>query len=277
MARRPAAIGRTIPSSRQRLWRKQSRGRSGRTIAAAAPHHTAHVVGLCRPRAEFREDHAAACERARENQRGLPTSMAHRRRQAISRLPSWPSRKSSLTAASRAASFGTFHFTARGDTTWYGFAEQIIRHYADACGRAPLLEPITTSAFPAPARRPANSLLDCSRIESVFQVRRPPWRESLDACGQGSSGNARHSNGATVLGGVMKGISSGRRHRHAPVSGDPGDQQATAADLRQADDLLSAQHPDAGGHPRHPDHHHAARPTAVPAASGRRQPSGAST
>jgi len=79
----------------------------------------------------------------------------------------------------RAAAFGTFHFTAKGDTTWHGFAEQIIRHYADAFGRAPLLEPIPTSAFPTPARRPANSLLDCSRIESVFQVRCPPWRESL--------------------------------------------------------------------------------------------------
>jgi len=78
-----------------------------------------------------------------------------------------------------ASSFGTFHFTAKGDTTWHGVAEQIIGHYANAVGRAPMIEPIPTSAFPAAARRPANSLLDCSRIESVFQVRCPPWRERL--------------------------------------------------------------------------------------------------
>ncbi len=40
--------------------------------------------------------------------------------------------------------------------------------------------------------------------------------------------------------------------------------QAAAAGLRQADDLLSAVDADAGRHPRHPDHHHAARPAAVP-------------
>lgn len=81
--------------------------------------------------------------------------------------------------AARTDLFGTFHFTAAGDTTWHGFAEEIFRQYADACGRAPLLEPIPTSAYPTPARRPANSRLDCSRIERVFQLRRPPWRESL--------------------------------------------------------------------------------------------------
>lgn len=79
----------------------------------------------------------------------------------------------------RPASFGTFHFTAAGDTTWHGIADQIFRHYADAFGQAPRLEPIPTSAFPTQARRPANSLLDCSRIESEFQIRCPPWRESL--------------------------------------------------------------------------------------------------
>jgi dTDP-4-dehydrorhamnose reductase len=78
-----------------------------------------------------------------------------------------------------ASAWGTFHFTATGATTWHGFAEQVVRLYADAFGKAPLIEPIPTSAFPTPARRPANSLLDCSRIESVFQVRCPPWRESL--------------------------------------------------------------------------------------------------
>jgi dTDP-glucose 4,6-dehydratase len=54
-----------------------------------------------------------------------------------------------------------------------------------------------------------------------------------------------------------------RRLRHPPAPGHPGHQQATAAGVRQADDLLPAQHPDAGGHPRHPGHQHAARHAAL--------------
>ena len=48
-------------------------------------------------------------------------------------------------------------------------------------------------------------------------------------------------------------------------------QQAAAAGLRQADDLLPAVDADAGGHPRHPAHLHAAGHAALPAAAGRRQ------
>ena len=49
-----------------------------------------------------------------------------------------------------------------------------------------------------------------------------------------------------------------RRLRHAAVSADARRQQAAAAGLRQADDLLPAVDADAGGHPRHPGHLHAA-------------------
>ena len=68
---------------------------------------------------------------------------------------------------------------------------------------------------------------------------------------------------------------SRRRLRHAAVSGHHRGVQAAAADLRQADDLLSAVHADAGRHPRHPDHLDAAGYAALRAAAGRRQPVGA--
>ena len=51
----------------------------------------------------------------------------------------------------------------------------------------------------------------------------------------------------------------GRRHRHATPPDHHGHQQAAGAGLRQADDLLPADHADAGGHPRHPGDHDAAR------------------
>ena len=70
---------------------------------------------------------------------------------------------------------------------------------------------------------------------------------------------------------------SRRRLRHPALPGHAGRQQAAAAGLRQADDLLPAVHADAGGDPRHPDHLDAAGHAALRAAAGRRQRSGAST
>ena len=60
-----------------------------------------------------------------------------------------------------------------------------------------------------------------------------------------------------------------RRRRHPAASGHPVGLQATAADLRQADDLLPADHADAGRHPRHPDHLHPAGHPALRATARR--------
>ena len=43
----------------------------------------------------------------------------------------------------------------------------------------PNLIPITTSEFPRPAQRPANSRLSCQRLEETFGVRMPYWEEAL--------------------------------------------------------------------------------------------------
>ena len=64
-----------------------------------------------------------------------------------------------------------------------------------------------------------------------------------------------------------------RRLRDAAPPADPRRQQAAGADLRQADGLLPAVDADAGGDPRHPGHHDAARPGRVPAPPRRRRPS----
>ena len=75
---------------------------------------------------------------------------------------------------------------------------------------------------------------------------------------------------------VDEGHHSRRRPRHAAASDDLCDVEAAAADLRQADDLLSADHADAGGHSRDPDHLDAGRPAAVQAAARQRASDGAS-
>jgi dTDP-4-dehydrorhamnose reductase len=76
--------------------------------------------------------------------------------------------------------WGTYHYCGEGVTTWHGFAEAIL----DLAGQhAPLkvkrIEPVTTAEYPTPAKRPAYSVLDCSRIRETFAVKPRPWRESL--------------------------------------------------------------------------------------------------
>lgn len=76
---------------------------------------------------------------------------------------------------------GTWHLTARGETSWHGFAEAIFSE-AVATGRmsrAPTVEAITTAEYPTPARRPAYSHLDVTRLESDFGITLPRWEDGL--------------------------------------------------------------------------------------------------
>lgn len=74
---------------------------------------------------------------------------------------------------------GIYHLAASGETTWFGFAEAIMRLAADLGGRAIPVAPIATADYPTPAKRPANSRLDCSKLDRDFGLRMPDWRDSL--------------------------------------------------------------------------------------------------
>ncbi|MCA0425472.1 MAG: dTDP-4-dehydrorhamnose reductase [Proteobacteria bacterium] len=77
---------------------------------------------------------------------------------------------------------GIFHMTGAGATTWAGFAEAIFaRAGARRLPRA-RVRPILTADYPTPARRPANSRLDCGRLTSTHGVTLPDWRDALDRC-----------------------------------------------------------------------------------------------
>lgn len=80
-----------------------------------------------------------------------------------------------------ASIWGTYHFASSGTTTWHGFASRIVAAQAPLTGRAPRVTAITTAEFPRPARRPANSELDCSLFARVFGVQGRPWTEETDA------------------------------------------------------------------------------------------------
>ena len=75
---------------------------------------------------------------------------------------------------------GTYHYTGEGVTSWHGLAEHIFTALERATGRRPRLTAIATADYPTPARRPANSRLDCARIARDFGVACRPWREGVD-------------------------------------------------------------------------------------------------
>jgi dTDP-4-dehydrorhamnose reductase len=70
---------------------------------------------------------------------------------------------------------GIYHFSNRGDITWFEFASFIQKTGNYVCK----VLPITTEQFPTPAQRPRYSVLDCSKIERVYKVQIRDWKESL--------------------------------------------------------------------------------------------------
>jgi dTDP-4-dehydrorhamnose reductase len=79
------------------------------------------------------------------------------------------------------APWGTYHYCGRGVTSWYGMALHVL-HTLKGRGHIASfrLLPIKTSEYPTPARRPPYSVLDCTRIEAAFGIRRPPWQQSIE-------------------------------------------------------------------------------------------------
>jgi dTDP-4-dehydrorhamnose reductase len=80
-----------------------------------------------------------------------------------------------------AAQSGTWHLTAAGETTWHGFAEAIFEDAlaAGLLARAPRVLPIATAEYPTPAKRPAYSRLDISKLQRDFALVLPQWRDGL--------------------------------------------------------------------------------------------------
>lgn len=79
---------------------------------------------------------------------------------------------------------GVYHLAAAGETSWHGFAQAIIRG-AVARGVALRMLPeavraITTAEYPLPAKRPANSRLDATHLQTTFGLCLPHWQTGLD-------------------------------------------------------------------------------------------------
>lgn len=105
------------------------------------------------------------------DQVGAPTSAA------------WIADASARIVARGVPASGTWHLVAAGETSWHGFAEAIMDEAlaAGLLASRPRVMPITTGEYPTPARRPAYSVLDTTRLCRDFGIAAPDWRDGLHA------------------------------------------------------------------------------------------------
>jgi dTDP-4-dehydrorhamnose reductase len=76
--------------------------------------------------------------------------------------------------------WGTYHVAGAGVTSWHGFAEAIFEFAARYGLPRPRVIPIASSEFPAAARRPVYSGLDCAKIARDFGLEPKAWRHALE-------------------------------------------------------------------------------------------------
>ena len=72
---------------------------------------------------------------------------------------------------------GTHHFAGAPDASW----ADVARATMQAAGLSCRIDPIPSSDYPTPARRPLNSRLDCSSFSRNFGMERPDWRSGVTA------------------------------------------------------------------------------------------------
>ncbi|MDF2971452.1 MAG: dTDP-4-dehydrorhamnose reductase [Microvirga sp.] len=77
---------------------------------------------------------------------------------------------------------GLFHMAGTGFASWAEFATEIFTLSAHLGGPSAKVRPIATSDYPTPAKRPANSRLDCAKLKELHGVALPHWRSSLEPC-----------------------------------------------------------------------------------------------
>ena len=78
---------------------------------------------------------------------------------------------------------GIYHLAPAGETNWYSYAKYVIAQASQAQSaikiKATEIAPISTNAYPTPARRPHNSRLNCAKLQATFGLHLPPWQDGV--------------------------------------------------------------------------------------------------
>lgn len=75
---------------------------------------------------------------------------------------------------------GIYHYSNEGICSWYDFASEIMKQAQLDCQ----VHPIPAKDYPTPAKRPAYSVLDKTKIKQVYGISIPKWETSLARCMQ---------------------------------------------------------------------------------------------
>lgn len=112
------------------------------------------------------------------DQYGAPTSDISIAQAVLKLIADWNIADSEQT--------GVYHLVNAGETSWYGFARAIVeqyqllsttRHWPDLAVKE--IQPIAANEYPTPAKRPSNSRLSTTKLESAFGVTLPEWSQAL--------------------------------------------------------------------------------------------------
>ncbi len=88
----------------------------------------------------------------------------------------------SLLSAENEQRYGIYHYSGAPYVSWHQFAYSIFQHAVQQqlIAQAPKVNAITTAEYPTPAKRPAFSMLDCSKIQQAFTVSPSNWQAALN-------------------------------------------------------------------------------------------------
>lgn len=83
-----------------------------------------------------------------------------------------------ISSSNDASAAGVYHFSNRANISWFDFATAIKEISGSSC----VVNPIPTSAYPTPAKRPAYSVMSKEKITHTFSIELKDWKESLKQC-----------------------------------------------------------------------------------------------
>lgn len=78
--------------------------------------------------------------------------------------------------------WGLYHAAGTGVTTWHGLASEVMAASGKLGGPSVPVTAISTADYPTPAKRPVNSALDCSKLQSTFGITLPDWQDGAQTC-----------------------------------------------------------------------------------------------
>ncbi len=78
--------------------------------------------------------------------------------------------------------WGTYHAAGSGEATWYEVAQKTFDVSSSLGGVSANVSPIPSSDYPTPAKRPANSRLDCENLKQCFAITMVNWQRGVDEC-----------------------------------------------------------------------------------------------